>query len=218
MVRVVRWIGEDTERRCGVCRVSCVLSFCTRLTFPHHPSPSLTIPHHPSPIPHQQMSDDSKVSITDALHKLNLQGNNFVQGLRDVSRKLDVLRTTSLGARPTTEWVVPLVPSSAAVMQSKLVSLNSKRRANDQLDKVLLELVVLQKRLQKCQELTYKHAVLKQIRLQIDTENSAAIKTRQDEQEALLLAQAASLTALAERKKKRKIAEVLASEESPFLF
>ena len=164
------------------------------------------------------MSEDSKIELTDALHKMNIQGTNFEQGLHVVSRKLDALRATSLGARPTTDWVVPLVPCPDAVKKAKLVALNSKRRANDQLDKVLLELVILQKRLQKSQELTYKHAVLKQIRQQIDAENRADIHARQDKQDEQVRAQAASLTALAARKQKRKLPEVSASEESPFLF
>jgi hypothetical protein len=48
LARVVRWIGEHTERRCGVhrvmcgvCRVSCVLSFFVPVSPPlTHPSPT----------------------------------------------------------------------------------------------------------------------------------------------------------------------------------
>jgi hypothetical protein len=150
------------------------------------------------------------------LDDLQITGATLSVLLRNVHSAVDRVRTAKMGALdPADKWVPPVTASPLAVKSAKLVSLNAKRRATAQVDRVLLELVRLEEFAVAAQHSSFKHAYIKQLRVEADQDAGDDRKERQAQQDARV-EEAAKRSELAAARKRRRVLVESDGEPSDF--
>ena len=138
------------------------------------------------------------------LDDLQITGANLSVLLKNVHSAVDRVRTAKMGALdPSDKWVPPVSATPLAVKSAKLTSLNAKRRATAQVDRVLLELVRLEEAALPARHSSFKHAFLKKLREEASEDADDDRQLRREQQDARAEEAAKRAEQVAVRKRRR---------------
>ncbi len=142
--------------------------------------------------------------IQEQMEQLQVKGSNANKLIKTLSTSLESIRVAKMGGlKPDDKWVAPLSASKLVCWESKLVSLNAKRRVSESVDRILLEFARLQASIITSQQASYKHVYNKKLRAAADADALSDAADRRAQQNVQIEEAAKRSEISASRKRRR---------------